>query len=45
LITSARALLLPVESITLGNSGAEGGSVVGLEGDGQAWHRWQFQSR
>jgi superfamily II DNA or RNA helicase len=45
LITSARALLLPVESITLGNGGAEGGSVVGLEGDGQAWHRWQFQSR
>ena len=45
LITSARALLLPVESITLGNGGAEGGSVVGLEGDGQGWHRWQFQLR
>lgn len=52
LITSARALLLPVETIKLGESekGQGGAGVlgresgVGLEG-GQDWHRWQFQLR
>jgi len=53
LITSARALLLPVESIKLVQSqkrafGADPGkagiaaSDVGMQNDGE-WHKWQFQ--
>jgi len=53
LITSARALLLPVESITLAGSrknvGAHVGNVaavsfgMGTRNGGEQWHKWQFE--
>ena len=49
LITSARALLLPVESIKLGKpgeglGGGLGGSETARGNERQDWHKWQFQS-